>query len=58
MKYFLVLMALSTAALASDVAEPESRYACYKDKIVIQIKVAEAGVYTVVIPATACGQPI
>lgn len=55
MKYFLVLMLVAGGAIAGDSPQPESRYACYKDKLIVQIKVPKAGVYTIALPADACG---
>jgi hypothetical protein len=59
MRHF-VLGFLFIVAFPATSAAPEAsmRYACYQDKLYVQISVHKAGVYTVVLPSAACGPSV
>lgn len=59
MRHF-VLGFLITVALPATATAPEAsmKYACYQDKLYIQIHVPKSGQYNIVIPAAVCGPSV
>ena len=57
MRHF-VLGFLFTVALPATAEAPQMRYMCQVDKLIVQISVQKAGVYTMVFPSDVCGPSI
>ena len=57
MRHF-VLTLLFTVALPATAEAPQMRYMCQVDKLIVQISVQKAGVYTMVFPSDVCGPSI